>query len=258
MTDLKDCYAYIYTENCELQQLRLMNHLRSGTNTQEHRLAEKLAGCSHGTRCNSPACLFCRRKLRRSLSKKLSARMLSLAKELELPLVRFHAQLPCEIYPADKLHELDMLSLTERIRLAHENIVALPVVLSAVDISFDNIHPLENPGCWTAHVECVVVGASRRVLPSALGDIYPLSGAAIDTGAPRSLPSAVRMVVTENFRSLYCNGTAENRRELATYLDRYDMSALYSLNGCHMEDGAIVTHNETLSRLGEIAMAQRR
>ena len=184
--------------------------------------------------------------------------MLSLAKELELPLVRFHAQLPCEIYQADKLHELDMLSLTKRIRLAHENIVALPVVLSAVDISFDQSHPLGNPGCWTAHVECVVVGASRRVLRSALGDIYPLSGAAIDTVAPRSLPSAIRMVLMENLRSLYCNGSAENSRELATYLDRYDMSALYSLNGCHMEDGVIRTHKETLSRLGEIAMAQRR
>jgi hypothetical protein len=151
-----------------------------------------------------------------------------------------------------------MPSPIKRIRLAHENIVALPVVLSAVDISFDESHPLENPGCWTAHVECVVVGASRRLLRRALGDIYPLSGAAIDTGAPRSLPSAVRKVLTENFRSLYCNGSAENRRELATYLDRYDMSALYSLNGCHMEDGAIVIHTEALHRLGEIAMAQRR
>jgi hypothetical protein len=151
-----------------------------------------------------------------------------------------------------------MLSLTKRIRLAHEHIVALPIVLSAVDISFDKVNFPQSPGCWTTHVECVVVGASRRVLRGALGDIYPLSGAAIDTGAPRSLPSAVRMVLTENFRSLYCNGSAENRRELATYLDRYDISALYSLDGCHMEDGAIVTHKETLSRLGEIAMAQRR
>ena len=254
MKDLKE-YAYILTGDCELQQLRLMNDLSLGTNAEEHRLADKLAACSRGRRCNSPACLSCRRKLRRSLSKKISARLLTHVKELELPLVRFHAQLPSEIYPAGKLHELDMQSLTNRIRLAHENIVALPVVLSAIDISFDEVNFPQSPGCWTTHVECVVVGASRRLLRWALGDIYPLSGAAIATGAPRSLPSAVRMALTENFTSLY-KGSAENRRKLATYLDRYDMSALYSLNGCHMEDGEIVL--EAFDRLDEIARERRK
>jgi hypothetical protein len=259
MTNLYTCFwrGNALALDYQTQQRAIADALREGNTTRDHELINVLMNCRRGERCNLPTCRFCIRRLRRTLVKEMSACFEPILQRTNLSGVQFSGVLRGETYPLGQLDRIDLRSLNERIQQHHEH-SNLPLVFCGIKNVLDTEPASKTWLSWLPTVEGLVIGSSEKEVRDALENVYsfdfrdgllkwPLS----------SLPCAVGHAIDSGF-PWRRGGRVEagHLREFALCLSRYDMSVLYTLNGCRRETKRIVLNPSVRERLEKITSAQ--
>jgi hypothetical protein len=236
---------------------KLIRQLKNGDPFAQD-LAAKVAGCKGSRPCGSPTCPMCVRALRSWFICQavdcINGLRLSNPSALRGKVVRFSA-VPSEEYRFGGLSHADLHTLNKRLKKRHER-AGFPLAFAGVDISLNVLNNAISDACWQPHVYGLVIGLTREQVREALSPHYPPG-----EHAPRPLlvtrckkvAAVLSYCIKPYFsrRSGYRNdhnGRRNNRgqplngsqiRELAVWLDQYNLADRYLLRGCKKQGSRI-------------------
>jgi hypothetical protein len=256
------------------RQTTIIQVLERG-NPDAKTLAEKLAECVVGARCNLPMCPICVRLLRRSFVLGALACVdeiqSGIKRRAELPITAFSAVLAGETYPVNELNQIDIPLVNRRVQRRHQR-AKFALVFAGLDISLNEDGQAKTPPFWQVQVYGVVVGLQVDAVRTEIQRLY-LSAASTPrplrvrecSDLPKAISYTIKPTLVRRVSYIDETGRQNTRkldlkprqlRELVLCLGQYELPVRYVLTGCRRYRDRIALNPGARERLVEWGLAR--